>query len=132
MYDYGSGGSICSKHDHLTIQFNMSLSTAIRVAGGIADAVSFINCICNEIPAVASKLRGTSASITQPHPGAWWVTYTDSDVVISAYYHPTQKHTATVQGKLNPPRSVAEAGEIAYAQCTASPFGGNKAFYNTL
>lgn len=49
---------------------------------------------------------------------------------MSAYYHPTKKHSATTEGKLGLKKSVAEAGEWAISIQTRGSIR-NKAFYNT-
>ncbi len=50
---------------------------------------------------------------------------------MSAYYHPTKKHSATTVGKVGTKKSIANAGEWAISNQTKAAYG-NKAFYNTL
>ena len=66
---------------------------------------------------VAIKIASApSFQISQPHVGAIWFSFSDSPVsawsgqLVSAYYHPSRKHTATTVGKLGEKRSVADAG----------------------
>ena len=51
--------------------------------------------------------------------------------MLSAYYHPSKKHTATTVGKLGTKQSVAEGGHWAVSLQTRG-LGGNKANYDTL
>ena len=64
-------------------------------------------------------MNSGSTSYSQPHPDSTWVTSVDGywgtfgGQVLSAYYHPTKKHTATTEGKLGQKRSTANAGKWA-------------------
>ena len=56
---------------------------------------------------VAKKLLGAASfQFSQPSAGAKWFSWTDGHAsgwdgqVVSAYYHPTKKHSATTKGKL--------------------------------
>jgi lactococcin 972 family bacteriocin len=72
--------------------------------------------------------------VQQPHPGAWWISYVEPGLygrVISCYYHPKRRHTATTVGKLGMRRSVANAGHWATSVQTKR-WRGNRTYYNTL
>ena len=49
---------------------------------------------------------------------------------MTAYYHPTKKHSVTTVGKAGKLKSYAAAGEWAISQQTKA-MSGNKALYNT-
>ena len=88
-------------------------------------------------PWIIEAINSQSASTSSPHPGSLWITSLDGKfgtwkgMVVSAYYHPTKKHTATTEGKLGVKRSVAEPGQWAISTQTRGLFG-NKCYYNTL
>ncbi|KAH7823660.1 uncharacterized protein MONOS_18623 [Monocercomonoides exilis] len=68
--------------------------------------------------------------------GGTWISYTDGERIISCYFHPSKKHSATAQSKLlgaviSNQRSIAEAGEWACA-CCKKKMGVGHTFYNTL
>jgi hypothetical protein len=53
-----------------------------------------------------------------PKEGGMWISHSDAIIkpgglVVSSYYHPTKKHSATTIGKLGTQTSYAEAGEWA-------------------
>jgi hypothetical protein len=82
-------------------------------------------------------LSSPSFQFSQPEAGAKWFSWTDGHAngwngqVVSAYYHPTKKHSATTKGKLGVKRSVANGGKWAVSKQTKGLFG-NKAYYNNL
>ena len=49
---------------------------------------------------------------------------------MTAYYHPTKKHSVTTVGKAGTLKSYAAAGEWAISKQTKA-MSGNKALYNT-
>ncbi|KAF2078556.1 hypothetical protein CYY_000179 [Polysphondylium violaceum] len=69
--------------------------------------------------------------ILKPHPGAVWISDLTGDSVVSAYYHPTKRHTSTTIGALSMQRSTVGPGEWAYSRQTRAA-SGNRTFYNTL
>lgn len=84
-----------------------------------------------------SNITSPKVSQSSPEAGSLWLTSVDGTWlsgdgnVMSAFYHPTKKHSASTIGKLGTKRSVAEAGKWAVSIQTRGAFG-NKAFYNTL
>ena len=88
-------------------------------------------------PTLKDMLSESSVSISQPHPGSWWITHVDGTLglwngqVVSLYYHPSSKHTATTVGKLGEKKSVTNGGHWAISHQTKA-LVGNKAYYNTL
>lgn len=87
---------------------------------------------------VAKKLASApSFQFSQPEIGSKWFSWSDGHTtgwngkVLSAYYHPTKKHSATTQGRLGIKRSVATGGKWAISQQSRALFG-NKAYYNNL
>jgi hypothetical protein len=53
-----------------------------------------------------------------PKEGGLWISHSDGisnlgGMVVSSYYHPTKRHSATTIGKLGTQTSYAEAGEWA-------------------
>ena len=75
-------------------------------------------------------------SIERPHGNDYWIhalggSWGDVDgQVLSAYYHPTKKHSATTIGLTGKITEVAEAGRWAISHQNKSPTG-NKVFYNS-
>ncbi|CAD8113429.1 unnamed protein product [Paramecium primaurelia] len=75
--------------------------------------------------------------VSQPEAGSIWISYLDGSYflhngqVVSLFYHPTRKHTATTIGKLGKKQSVADAGQWAYSIQTKGAYG-NKTYYNIL
>ena len=75
--------------------------------------------------------------VQQPHEGAYWISKLDGDYLswkgelISCYYHPTRKHTASTEGKLGLKVSEAGPSQWAVSKQTRAMFG-NKTHYNTL
>lgn len=82
------------------------------------------------------EIKNGTYSKSGPHVGAIWITVvegshlTTSGYVLSAYYHPTQRHSATVTGKVGPIKTFEGPGVWAVAHCTKA-MSGNKAQYNT-
>lgn len=60
--------------------------------------------------------------------GKW---FTHDGHVLSAYFHPTKKHSATTIGVLGQKKSIAGPGEWAISIQTRGAFG-NKAFYDHI
>ncbi|CAD8193005.1 unnamed protein product [Paramecium octaurelia] len=86
---------------------------------------------------IGEYFNATCYSISQPGEGSVWISYLDGNhflnngQVLSMFYHPTKKHTATTVGKLGQKQSVAGPGQWAYSIQTKGAYG-NKAHYNTL
>ena len=60
-------------------------------------------------------LNSGATSYSQPQPGAIWVTavqgtnFLQNGIVMSAYFNPTKKHSATTIGKVGTKKSIANA-----------------------
>jgi len=86
---------------------------------------------------IYDELNHGSFHQLQPHPGSMWISILEGNyedwrgMVVSCYYHPTKKHTATTIGKLGTKRSEASAGNWAISVQPKSNYG-NRCFYNTL
>ncbi|CAK89315.1 unnamed protein product (macronuclear) [Paramecium tetraurelia] len=86
---------------------------------------------------IGSYFDATCYSISQPAEGSVWIMYLDGNhylqngQVLSMFYHPTKRHTATTVGKLGQKQSVAGPGQWAYSNQTKGAYG-NKAYYNIL
>eukprot|EP01121_Diplochlamys_sp_Union-15-3_P004125 TRINITY_DN14103_c0_g1_i1.p1 TRINITY_DN14103_c0_g1~~TRINITY_DN14103_c0_g1_i1.p1 ORF type:complete len:110 (+),score=18.16 TRINITY_DN14103_c0_g1_i1:39-368(+) len=81
------------------------------------------------------NLSADSFVYSQPHAGTHWISISDGKFgtwkghVISLYYHPEKKHTATTVGKLGTKKSEANAGHWAISVQTRA-ISGNKTFYS--
>ena len=69
--------------------------------------------------------------VSSPHAGTKWISYKDSEIVLSAYYHPTKVHTATASNGKDY-RSEAAPGEWAVAICSNKFFEHSRTYYNEL
>ena len=87
--------------------------------------------------AAKNLAEAPSFQYSQPEVGAKWLSWSDGYTsgwkgkVISAYYHPTKRHSATTKGKLGIKRSVARGGQWAVSKQSRGLWG-NKAYYNNL
>lgn len=63
-------------------------------------------------------------------PGDRFISTCVDGIYCAYYYHPTRKHSATVQGR-STATSTANAGLWAFAKADKN-LGGNKTFYNVL
>jgi len=83
------------------------------------------------------ELNHGGCQMSQPHAGSLWITNLEGKygswkgMVVSCYYHPTKRHSATTVGKLGEKRSEASAGQWAISVQTKGLFG-NKCYYNTF
>ena len=74
--------------------------TAIVIRGAIMAALGVSDNVAKKLAAAPSF------QFSQPSAGAKWISFSDgltagwSGQVISAYYHPSKKHSATTKGKL--------------------------------
>lgn len=65
---------------------------------------------------VGSYFDASCYSISYPKEGCVWITYLNGNIllrngkVVSLFYHPNKKHTATTIGKLGQKRSEAGPG----------------------
>ncbi|OUM59706.1 hypothetical protein PIROE2DRAFT_14676 [Piromyces sp. E2] len=71
-------------------------------------------------------------SDTTPSEGGRWISIMADNQIISAYFHPTQRHYARAVGKTDPGRSYADPGVWAVSVAMRNPFGGNKTYYNIV
>ena len=65
--------------------------------------------------------------------GGRWISVQSDGIVISAYFHPTKWHSATVKTGFRHDRvakSEAPPGKWAVAQIKRDIFGGDQTFYN--
>ena len=56
-------------------------------------------------------MSSPKTSVSSPEPGSKWITFVDgffsnNGVVLSAYYHPTKTHSASIIGSLGTKKSV--------------------------
>ena len=86
---------------------------------------------------IYDELNHGSFHQSQPHPGAMWISTLEGNyeewkgMVVSCYYHPTKRHTATTIGKLGTQRIEAPAGIWAVSVQPKSMYG-NRSLFNTL
>jgi len=73
----------------------------------------------------------TEVTDISPEEGGRWISINakESGHLISAYYHPTERHYARAIGKTDPGRSYADAGQWAIA-IVPRKWMGNKTYYN--
>jgi len=87
--------------------------------------------------AVVDGLNANSVVISQPVLGSYWFSYVGGRLgsyngrLISCFYHPTRRHSATTAGKLGVQPSVAGPGSWACSQQTRGLFN-NKTNWNVL
>lgn len=76
-------------------------------------------------------------TIRQPYPGALWISAADGtwgtwkDLVVSAYYHPTLYHQATVRNMFSTLRNIAPPGKWAISKRGNVPLVIDETFYKT-
>jgi len=86
---------------------------------------------------LVDRLNAKSVIISQPVLGSYWFSYLDgwwgtyNGILVSCFYHPTRKHSATTEGKLGVQRSVSGAGRWACSQQTRGLWN-NKTYWNVL
>jgi len=90
-----------------------------------------INILLNQI----EKIIGTTiyrTGITSSSPKGYdrFISILNSNQVISCYYHPNSRHSATASGKTKA-KTIANAGQWAVAVAMRGLFG-NAAHYDTL
>lgn len=104
------------------------------VISGVANSIVDL-LVQNAEPWLLEQIRSGSFSISQPHPGAVWISIVEGSHlslngrVASLYYHPTKQHSASTTGSLGIKRSVAEAGSWAIS-FQSKAMMGNKANYD--
>lgn len=127
-----------SAYDMDAYKHEKNITVKPKMSQALINMLPMVFEIISELGSEAIEILSSSTvSYSQPEGNDYWITYLDGTwgtydgKVISMYYHPTRKHTATTRGKLDMKRSVANGGHWAISHQTRDLWH-NKAYYGFL
>lgn len=118
------------KLDDLYVNFDLSPND---VTGGEINLILSenvdINTFLNQVGAFIGRTLNCSG-VTERKGDGRWISYSSKTLVLSAFFHESKRHTATVRADADEEKSVKNAGSWAIAYLKGSGMRAKKTFYN--
>ena len=109
---------------------SVCINSNTQISGDLNKALSGLKTIVERgAKKVYAWLNNANYYSKQEVSGGTFVSTIEDDLVISMFYHPSKKHSATAEGLVKS-RSEANPGEWAIAVTSKAMFG-NRSYYNT-